>query len=122
MKKRLRKLLVLMLVLFAQLQPLQVHALVLDAEQSGHPAGLLLHSHDGEQAHVLTDTDGQPSVVDDTLHESECHPAHTLFSPTPYEYGLVHAGPIRHIVWHQAFVSIDLSLDTPPPKLHFART
>ena len=111
-----------MLVLFIQFQPLQVYALVLDAEQSGHHLGLLVHSHEGEQAQAVTDSHTLSSVVDDTLHESECHPAHTLFSPAHHEHDVVQGGSILYVDRHRPFISIDHALDTPPPKFHSARS
>lgn len=112
MRKRLKGLLVLVLMLVVQMQPLQVHAIALDAEQSGHIAGQLSHRHHPppSEAH-----DGQRAVVD-AVHVSECHPAHTLCTVIFYSYAVVRVGTGVYSEPVPGYPSPDLSRELPPPK------
>ena len=117
-------LLVLGLVLIAQLQPLQVHAIVMDAEQAGHTAGLLSHSHEHQHK---SGADGEARLVDtvdshphgsDLQHASDCHPGHVLFPPVALLALPSRTNPLPYTEPFNGFISADLSLDTPPPRHH----
>lgn len=115
MKVRFQQLVMVVMMLFAQLQPLQVHALVLDAEQSGHVAGQLSHNHVHDHAnadhdHSHTESDGE--------HESQCHPSHTPLPLVNFYLDANHPKYSRYSPHAVGFVSADLALDTPPPKAY----
>ena len=107
MMKRVRQTTILLLMLFIQLQPVQVHAVILDAEQDGHVAGTLSHTHAKEQL---------DSYSDSGKHQSDCHPVHTLSPPFYYEQDI--SLPLQNATEHLSagLLSIDLALDLPPPK------
>ena len=114
MKQLAHYLLLIVFMLTVSLQPLQVHAISLDAEQSGHVAGQLWHSHpEAEQAHDHHQSEADHSSGE---HTSPCHPSHIMFLPVAFE---------QQMPWHFALLnterkfsldSVDLSLDPPPPK------
>ncbi|MGB0468903.1 MAG: hypothetical protein ACPGF7_15440 [Pontibacterium sp.] len=126
MKTDLKSMMAMLLVLLIQLQPLQVHAIVLDAEQSGHTAGLLLHSHEIEHEQDVNVADIHPhddeSLSDSQVHQSDCHPAHTIFPALNDYQPLGNTGQVRHLDEIPTFLSADISLDTPPPKQHAVRS
>ena len=112
-------------MLVVSLQSIQVHSLVLSAEQSGHPSGLLVHQHNNqpiEQSSKMENDFATVSLVqetpkDNSQHESPCHPAHVLctFNHDLMESRLFIA--VRETSNPAAALSIPPSLDTPPPKL-----
>ncbi|MEH6579836.1 MAG: hypothetical protein V7731_22500 [Amphritea sp.] len=115
-------LLVLGLVFIIQLQPLQVHAIVLDAEQAGHTAGQLSHSH-GHQHDNETDADGR--LVEmvaphehsaDLQHTSDCHPGHILFPPVALIPIASRSDSLPYAEPFNGFISAEFTLDTPPPR------
>lgn len=117
MKQLANYLLLIVFILTVTLQPLQVHALSLEAEQSGHVAGQLWHSHsDAEQAPDHHPSKSEPDHSD-TEHTSPCHPSHIIFLPVAFDQHMTWHFALLHTVQIQALDSIDLSLDPPPPKL-----
>ena len=122
-KTFLRKVLILILIFLGQIQPLQVHALVFEAEQAGHIAGFLQHSHIVEHSHrkeAAPDVSHQHfhAEVDShsSEHKSECHPAHISLVPEqvysinkPFKHCWIRA---KNIDW-PSFISRKI---TPPPK------
>lgn len=122
MTASLKRIIALLMVLVVQIQPLQVHAIVLDAEQDGHLPGLLSHSHhdhlnskDVVQKGIESGTENHAQEV---VHSSECHPAHTLCSIIVFRIYLerslvgvqVHPAPLLPF--------FEPTLELPPPKSH----
>ncbi|MBN0986309.1 hypothetical protein [Amphritea pacifica] len=112
---KLKQLIVVLLVLSVQLQPVHVHAVELQTLQSGHSVGQLYHGHGAEDGVHL----GYDSSSDDTEyhgHLSECHPGHML---SPVTAGLQ---PVRKLTqfarWEPLcrLSSVSLAQETPPPR------
>jgi len=101
---------ILLLMLFVQLQPVQVHAVILDAEQDGHVAGMLSHSHH----HEMEESSHHSGAED---HSSDCHPAHTLSPPTIYAPGIHLSHQTASEQQTTGLLSVHIALDPPPPKL-----
>ncbi len=118
----MRKLLLILgLVFVTQFQPLQVHALALTAEQAGHSAGQLTHSHAHDPASAVdadsdTGTSGH-SHDGDLQHASQCHPGHVLFPAVDSPRVVNHADAPDYREPLKRFMSAELSPDTPPPRL-----
>ncbi|MDI3323780.1 hypothetical protein QKW35_05245 [Pontibacterium granulatum] len=114
-----------LLILVVQIQPLQVHAIVLVTEQAGHMPGLLFHSH-GSQHHHFTAQDEESQAMDSSIsqlsqepvHAGECHPAHTLCTLIEWRANLernlsgVQVHPAPALPFYEA------SLELPPPKYY----
>ncbi|WP_372830640.1 hypothetical protein [Pontibacterium sp.] len=115
MGMRLQGLVVLLLMLVVQIQPLQVHAIVLDSEQSGHISGQLSHRHHTPSVDVYEHQGG----VADVAHKSECHPAHTLCTVIVYSHDVVRVRAGIHSAPVPEHPSPDSSLELPPPKSGF---
>lgn len=107
MMTRLKQTTILLMMLFIQFQPVHVHAVMLDAEQGGHVAGTLSHSHDQEQL---------DSSSDSGEHLSDCHPAHTLSPPPSYVPGISLSHQTTTEQLTTGLLSIHIALDPPPPK------
>ena len=95
------------LMLFMQLQPVHTHAVMLDADQGGHVAGTLSHSHDQEQLDSTSDSD---------KHLSECHPVHTLSPPLTYAQSTSLSSQTTTKQLKTGLLSVHITLDPPPPK------
>jgi len=114
MKTTLKNALALVLMLCMQLQPLQVHARVLAAEQAGHTPGQLSHSH--HAGAISTVQDGVSDVMTTDDHQTECHPAHVLFATEHSTPPPDRMQAVRYRRFAPDFESIDLALDLPPPR------
>ncbi|OUS32218.1 hypothetical protein A9R01_11255 ['Osedax' symbiont bacterium Rs2_46_30_T18] len=121
---KIKNLIITLLVLVVSLQSIQVHSLVLSAEQSGHASGLLVHQHSTQHIQHSSHTDSSSAInslsqdasTDNIEHESPCHPAHVLF---PFNLNLIensHFKAVRKASSLATALSIIASLDTPPPK------
>ena len=123
---KIKNLIIALLVLVVSLQSIQVHSLILSAEQSGHSSGLLVHQHSTQHIQQSSQTDSSSSAIsslsqdantDNIEHESPCHPAHVLF---PFNLNLIennHFKAVREASSLATALSIIASLDTPPPKI-----
>ena len=101
---------ILLLLLYIQLHPVQVHAVILDAEQDGHVAGMLSHSHN----HKVDESRHHSEAGD---HSSNCHPTHTLSPPTTYAPGMHLSHQTASEQQTAGLLSVHIALDPPPPKL-----
>lgn len=121
MKAGLKRCLALLLVLVVQIQPLQVHAIVFDTEQAGHISGQLSHQHAHSHVHASEDAHGHAGSEhgsEETLHASECHPAHVLYTVIVFQPELDPYCAGVHVHPAPALPFIDPSLELPPPKLY----
>lgn len=125
MTANLKRIIAVLMVLVVQIQPLQVHAIVLDTEQDGHVPGQLSHSHQDHHDHSRSQGVEQHGIGSGTenrgqepVHASECHPAHNLCSiivfRTDLERSLV--GVRVHPAPPLPF--FEPSLELPPPKFN----
>jgi hypothetical protein len=112
MIKRLKQTTIMFLMLFIQLQPVHVHAVMLDADQGGHVAGTLSHSH-AQEPH---DQEQLDSSSDSDKHLSECHPVHTLSPPLSYAQSTNLSYQTTTEQLTTGLISIHIALDPPPPK------
>lgn len=119
----LKRIIALLMVLVVQIQPLQVHAIVLDTEQDGHVPGQLLHFHHDHHDHSKSqnvEQDGSGSGTEnrgqEPAHASECHPAHTLCSIIVFRTNLERS--LVGVQLHPAppLPFFEPSLELPPPK------
>ena len=112
---KLKRLTILILVLFIQFQPVHVHAVELKSQQSGHPAGTLYHSHQQSDS-VQSGSGLHEETSNDSTHNYECHPGHVL-SPAidGIRVALTHSSILSPEPSYH-FVSITLSLEPPPPR------
>lgn len=113
---KLKQLIILLLVLSVQMQPVHVHAVELKTVQSGHLVGTLQHSHTADAAH-LSESD---RLQDDTGHSVDsghCHPGHLL---SPVTAGLQSISKITQFAMFEPVCrlsSVTLTQDTPPPRV-----
>ncbi|MCJ8298020.1 MAG: hypothetical protein MJK13_03660 [Pseudomonadales bacterium] len=122
---KIKKIIISLLMLVVSLQSIQVHALLLSAEQSGHPGGLLTHQHNSQQLqhpsqkiNSFTENSlSQDATTDNMQHESDCHPAHVLFSLSHELIENSSFKPVQEASRGATALSIIPSPDTPPPKL-----
>ncbi|MBQ0757714.1 MAG: hypothetical protein KBT66_12750, partial [Amphritea sp.] len=70
---KLKQLIILLLVLSVQMQPVHVHAVELQTVQSGHLVGTLQHSHTVDAAH-LTEADSLQNDAGHSVDSGHCHP------------------------------------------------
>jgi hypothetical protein len=110
------KLLTLLLIFIGQVQPLQVHALVLEAEQAGHIAGFLQHSHTDEIDNHSSDHQNLNTATEHGTHQSECHPAHITLLPEGSPDRLTRIPPSWELANKLDWPSATLKQATPPPK------
>jgi len=110
------KLLILLLIFLGQVQPLQVHALVLEAEQAGHIAGFLQHSHTNEVGSHSSDHQNLNTGTEHSTHQSECHPAHITLLPAGSPDRLTRIVLSWELANKLDWPSVTLQQVTPPPK------
>lgn len=125
MRAELKRFIAMLLILLVQIQPLQVHAIVLVTEQAGHIPGLLSHSHNDQYDHSILQGEGTQSIGSGvthlrtkSVHAGECHPAHTLCPMIDWHTGLERN--LSGVRVHQApkLPFYEASLELPPPKFH----
>lgn len=105
MIERIKQIAILLMMLFIQFQPVHAHALLLNAEQAGHVAGTLSHSH--EQI---------DSNSDSGKHLSDCHPTHTLSPPQSFSSGINLPQQTATEQFTSELLSIHIALDPRPPR------
>ncbi len=105
MIERIKQTAILLMMLFIQFQPVHAHALMLNAEQAGHVAGTLSHSH--EQIDSNSDSD---------KHLSDCHPTHTLSPPQPFSPDMSPPQQTATVQFTSGLLSIHIALDPRPPR------
>lgn len=120
---RLKRTIVLLLILVVQIQPLQVHAIVLDSEQSGHLPGQLSHAHHGHHTSPHPQnleqhggTSGTVHHSQETVHAGECHPAHTLCTMIVFRSELERNHTAVQVHPASVLPFFKPSLELPPPK------
>lgn len=105
MIERIKQTAILLMMLFIQFQPVHAHKLMLNAEQAGHVAGTLSHSH--EQIN---------SNSDSGKHLSDCHPTHTLSPPQPFSQDISRPQQPATEQFTSRLFSIHIVLDPRPPR------